>query len=42
MTKFKHLEDDNHKFFHINAGTVDNDTTGKKWIERQLILKGIK
>uniref|UniRef100_A0A6C0BQR8 Methyltransferase domain-containing protein n=1 Tax=viral metagenome TaxID=1070528 RepID=A0A6C0BQR8_9ZZZZ len=33
LNKFKHLEDENHKLFHINAGNVDNDETGKKWID---------
>ena len=33
LNKFKHLEDDNHKLFYINAGNSDNDSTGKKWID---------
>jgi hypothetical protein len=33
LNKFKHLEDDNHKLFHIKAGTCDNDATGKIWID---------
>lgn len=32
LNKFKHLEDDNHKLFYINAGNVDNDSTAQKWI----------
>jgi len=33
LNKFKHLEDDNHKLFYIDAGNIDNDATGKKWID---------
>jgi hypothetical protein len=33
LNKFKHLEDDNHKLFHVDAGNIDNDNTGKKWID---------
>ena len=33
LNKFKNLEDNNHKFFFVDAGRDDNDDTGKKWIE---------
>ena len=33
LNKFKHLEDNNHKFFYINAGKIDDDATGKIWID---------
>ena len=32
FNKFKHLEDNNHKLFYINASNDDNDNTGEKWI----------
>ena len=33
LNKFKYMEDNNHKLFYINAGNVDNDATGKIWID---------
>lgn len=33
LHKFKHLEDDNHKIFHVDAGNSDEDATGKKWLD---------
>ena len=33
LNKFKHLEDDNHKLFYIDAGHVDNEATGKIWVD---------
>lgn len=33
FNKFKHLEDNNHHLFYVNAGFEDNDDTGHKWID---------
>lgn len=33
FNKFKHLEDDNHKFYFIDASNNDTDETGQKWID---------
>jgi hypothetical protein len=33
LNKFKHLEDENHKLFHINATNDDNDDNGKIWTD---------
>lgn len=33
MNKYKHLEDENHKFHFVDAGNVDSNETGQKWIE---------
>lgn len=44
LNKFKHLEDENHKLFHINAGNIDNDNTGKIWtdyIENNSLIKSL-
>lgn len=33
LNTFKHLEDESHKLFHIDAGRADTDATGKKWVD---------
>ena len=33
FNKFKHLEDENHKLFFVDAGNDDCDSTGKFWID---------
>jgi len=33
FNKFKHLENDNHKLFYVDAGNNDTDDTGNIWID---------
>lgn len=31
--KYKHLEDENHKLFYVDASNVDTNETGQKWVD---------
>tara|TARA_B110001450_G_scaffold191639_1_gene179855 strand:+ start:6690 stop:7397 length:708 start_codon:yes stop_codon:yes gene_type:complete len=33
LDKYKHLEDENHKFHFIDAGNVDSSETAQKWVD---------
>ena len=33
LSKFKHMEDENHKMYFINCGNNDDDETGNAWVE---------